>query len=137
MQCNITSVRIYIFVYSSCSIKAFSDKTSTGNLKNHLKSDHNITDATVSLNSTKNIQTFFIPKPRNDAMVTVTDAKKKRSLVIDIVLMCCKDLLPFSITHGTGLRDFCMVSSKAILSNFFLEQVSFGLAKLFLIIIIH
>lgn len=73
----------------------------------HLKSDHNITDATVAKNSTRNIQSFFSVTPRNDS--GVTESAKKRALVIDIVLLCCRDLLPFSIVDGIGFKDFCMV----------------------------
>lgn len=72
----------------------------------HLKTDHNITDATVAINSTRNIQSFFNVTPRNDSM---TESTKKRALVIDIVLLCCRDLLPFSIVDGIGFKDFCMV----------------------------
>lgn len=117
---------MYVFVYFSSSIKSFSSKTSSSNMMSHLKSDHNTTEGSIATNSTRNIQSFFSVKPRND--LASTESERKRKLVIDIVLLCCKDLLPFSITDGIGLTDFCMVSFSCAVIIYYFWYVGFQLS---------
>lgn len=102
------------FVFSiSCSraVKSFAASTSTGNLTKHLSSIHNIVDKSeIYGKSSSTIAKFFSPVPSPQ---TVKDAKAKRKLVFDVVLLCCRDLLPFDIVEGEGFLDFCSVSTVA------------------------
>lgn len=85
-------------------------KTSTGNLSKHLTYEHKIVDSdTISGKSLQKIQTFFNPSPIIRA--GLNPLNRKRQLVFDIVLMCCRDLLAFNLVAGQGMFDFCVVST--------------------------
>ena len=89
-------------------MKSFSATTSTGNLTKHLSSVHNIVDKSeIYAKSSSTIAKFFSPVPSTS---NIKDAQAKRKLVFDVVLLCCRDLLPFDIVEGEGFLDFCSVS---------------------------
>lgn len=76
----------------------------------HLSLVHEIVDsAAITKRSEQTMQKFFSTVPREN--VNDLNAKDlKRKFVIDIVLLCCRDLLPFDIVSGEGWTDFCLVS---------------------------
>lgn len=84
-------------------------KTSTGNLNKHLSYEHKILDSdNISTKSLQTIKTFFDPSPTIRA--GLNPLNKKRQLVFDIVLLCCRDLLAFNLVAGQGMFDFSVVS---------------------------
>lgn len=94
----------------SSSIKSYSLTSSTSNLTKHLSSVHDIVDSSViASKSEKTMLQFFSTQPRTELDFTSSTALK-RKFVIDIVLLCCRDLLPFDIVTGEGWKDFCLVS---------------------------
>lgn len=94
----------------SASIKSYSLSSSTSNLTKHLSLVHDIVDgATITSKSEQTLQKFFSTTPRSE-LNTTSATNLKRKFVIDIVLLCCRDLLPFDIVTGEGWMDFCQVS---------------------------
>lgn len=79
---------------------------STSNLKKHLKEDHKIDESKSVDDSTKSIHRYFT-SDRNVPMATKRD--EKFILIRDLVLLCCRDLLPFNLVDGKGLKDFLKV----------------------------
>lgn len=67
----------------------------------HLDNEHKISVTTKSAaQSSKSIQSYFGTDRK------VAESQKKHLLVRDLVLLCCKDLLPFDLVEGNGLQDF-------------------------------
>ncbi|KAJ6648111.1 Transposable element Hobo transposase [Pseudolycoriella hygida] len=85
-------------------IKAFSTNISTTSLLNHVEKDHKMSFSSKSVEeSTKSLHDYFATER------TVPSSNKtvvKFILIRDLVLLCCRDLLPFNLVDGQGLRDF-------------------------------
>lgn len=74
---------------------------------NHVEKDHKISLSSKSVvESTKSLHDYF------DTERTMPSSNKsvvKFVLIRDLVLLCCRDLLPFNLVDGRGLRDFLEV----------------------------
>lgn len=79
-------------------IKVFSATISTTTLINHVQKDHKISIQSKTVDqTTKTIQNYF------GADRTVFKSSKREVkfvLIRDLVLLCCKDLLPFDLVDG-------------------------------------
>lgn len=86
----------------------FSASISTTTLINHVQKDHKISIQSKTIEqTTRSIQSYF----GTDRAVSSSSSKKQTKFVLirDLVLLCCRDLLPFSFVDGQGLRDFFQV----------------------------
>ncbi|CAF3773476.1 unnamed protein product, partial [Rotaria sp. Silwood1] len=97
---SFSSVRRQIGTYSATS--------STGNMRNHLLAMHQITEAQAIKKTTKHIVSMFA---RNRD--TTSSSQLKEKLGHQLTLMCCKDLLPFSIVENEGFQDF-LISNRIV-----------------------
>ncbi|CAF1300087.1 unnamed protein product [Rotaria sordida] len=87
---SFSSVRRQIGTYSTTS--------GTGNMRNHLLVMHQITEAQAIKKTNKHIVSMFA---RNRD--TTSSSQLKEKLGHQLTLMCCKDLLPFSIVENEGM----------------------------------
>lgn len=102
----------------------FSSKTATSNLAKHLESEHNILDTVaIQRTSSRTMQSFFNPIVRTDT--SITDTMRKRKLVCDIALLCCRDSYPFDLVDGEGMFDFCKVSCHYIIKSISTQNAYF------------
>lgn len=69
----------------------------TGNMRNHLLAIHQITEAEVTKKSMNHILSMFARDKRSARSLEL-----KEKLSHQLTLMCCKDLLPFSIVENEG-----------------------------------
>lgn len=86
------SIRNDIGVYKSTS--------GTGNMKNHLLAVHQLTGPQETKTTKNHILSMF---SREKYATKVSQAKQQ--LGHHLALMCCRDLLPFSIVENEGLID--------------------------------
>lgn len=92
---NLSSVRKRIGVYSTSS--------STGNMRHHLLAVHKITEPQQMKTTSEHVQSMF---SRDRYGSAVSHAKER--LAHQLTLMCCRDLLPFSIVENDGRH--CLTS---------------------------
>ncbi|KAJ6640167.1 Transposable element Hobo transposase, partial [Pseudolycoriella hygida] len=107
--CKFLIAKSKLFLKENCrsDIKNFSATTGTSNLTAHLEQEHNIRDeVTLATSSSRMMQSFFAPIPKV-ASATLSTTSTKRKLVIDITMLCCRDLFPFNVVDGQGFLDFC------------------------------
>lgn len=86
---TLSSIRKQISVYSSTS--------STGNMRHHLLAVHKITEPQLVKTTNEHRQSMF---SRKSNLCVVSRIKEK--LAHQLTLMCCRDLLPFSIVENPG-----------------------------------
>ncbi|CAF3833892.1 unnamed protein product, partial [Rotaria sp. Silwood1] len=97
---SFSSVRRQIGTYSATS--------GTRNMRNHLLAMHQITEAQAIKKTNKHIVSMFA---RNRD--TTSSSQLKEKLGHQLSLMCCKDLLPFSIVENEGFQEF-LISNKIV-----------------------
>ncbi|XP_018360373.1 PREDICTED: uncharacterized protein LOC108759425 [Trachymyrmex cornetzi] len=88
--------------FSSFVIKSYSNTISTGNLIRHLADSHNIREDRRKVTEHK-LTNFFTIRPKNPFR---KESDKKWLFGRHLVLMACRDLLPFTIVENEGFRDF-------------------------------
>ena len=86
---TLTSVRKRIGIYSTTS--------STGNMRHHLLSIHKITEPQQVKATNEHVQSMFSQNRYSSAA-----SHSKERLAHQLTLMCCRDLLPFSIVEHDG-----------------------------------
>lgn len=86
---SLSSVRNRIGVYKSTS--------GTGNMKNHLLATHQVTNAQEKKTTKNHILSMFSREKS-----TTKISQKKQQLGYQLTLMCCRDLLPFTIVENEG-----------------------------------
>ena len=86
---NFSSVRKEIVSYSTTS--------STGNMRSHLLAAHEITEIQATKVTNKHVFSMF-SRHRD----TTKSSQLKEQLGHQLTLMCCRDLLPFSIVENEG-----------------------------------
>lgn len=103
-----TDLIIYSFRFERSDVKAFSSSISTTSLLNHVETDHKISISSKSVGeSTKSLHDYFATE--RTMPPSLSKSVVKFILIRDLVLLCCRDLLPFSLVDGQGLRDFLEV----------------------------
>ena len=103
---TLSSVRKRVGIYSTSS--------STGNLRHHLLAIHQITESQQVKSTNEHVQSMFSRDRHGSA---VSHAKER--LGHQLTLMCCRDLLPFSIVDNAG--NYC---SRSVYFMFICAQVS-------------
>ena len=86
---SLSSARKRIGVYSLTS--------STGNMRHHLLSNHQITEQHQTRTTNEHVQSMF---SRDRYRASMSHSKERLSH--QLTLMCCRDLLPFSIVENDG-----------------------------------
>ena len=86
---TLSSIRKRIAMYSLSS--------STGNMRHHLLANHQIMEPHQTKTTNEHVQSMF----SRDRYKTVMSHSKER-LGHQLTLMCCRDLLPFSIVENDG-----------------------------------
>lgn len=80
------------------NIAIYSARSGTGNMKNHLLAAHQI----VEPEQTKATNEYILSMFSRDRYSTKAQ-QLKQQLAHQITLMCCRDLLPFSIVQNEGM----------------------------------
>ncbi|CAF0869264.1 unnamed protein product [Didymodactylos carnosus] len=90
-------------VFSSIRKKlgVYSVTSATGNMKNHLLAVHRISEPHQTKTTNQHIISMF----SQDHHATKA-LQLKQQLGHQLTLMCCRDLLPFSIVENEGFQDF-------------------------------
>jgi hypothetical protein len=88
---SFSSIRKNVGVYGVTS--------GTGNMKNHLLAIHQITEPQQTKTTNKHILSMF-SKDRYGTKAS----QLKQQLGHQLTLMCCRDLLPFSIVENEGIQ---------------------------------
>ena len=78
-------------------IATYGITSATGNMKNHLLAMHQIKEAQEMKSTSEHIRSMF---SRDRA--TTKSSQVKEQLRHQLTLMCCRDLLPFSIVENEG-----------------------------------
>lgn len=89
LDVSLSSIRKQIGVYSSTS--------STGNMRHHLLVVHKITEPQQVKTTHEHIQSIFSQKSNLSVVCCI-----KEKLTHQLTLMCCRDLLPFSVVENSG-----------------------------------
>ncbi|CAF1371570.1 unnamed protein product [Rotaria sp. Silwood1] len=100
---NFFSIRKLIGIYSNTS--------GTGNMKNHLLSVHQVKEPQQTKITNQHILSMF-SRDRH----STKSSQLKQQLGHQLALMCCRDLLPFSIVENEGFQDF-LISNKVVSSK--------------------
>lgn len=108
----------------------YTENVNTGNMLLHLSTKHGIVSKEQVKITTEHVSNFF--KPSTYA-TTKSNKNRKEQLASDLTLMCCRDLLPFSIVSNEGFQDFLMaygivntvddIPSRATLNPFHLNKM--------------
>ncbi|CAF3381668.1 unnamed protein product [Rotaria socialis] len=80
----------------------------TGNMKNHLLAVHQLTEVNETRRTNNHILSMF-SRDRD----STKSSQLKEQLGHQLTLMCCKDLLPFSIVDNEGFQDF-LIANKVV-----------------------
>lgn len=75
--------------------------TGTGNMKNHLLAAHQLSESKQMKTTSEHIMSMFSRDFRK-----FKASQMKQQLGHQLTLMCCRDLLPFSIVENEGIVDF-------------------------------
>jgi len=138
MKCfNINFVLCFSF-----AIKSYNRTISTGNLIRHLADSHGIREEVTKKVAENNLTNFFAVRPKNPSM---KETDKKWLFGRHLVLMICRDLMPFTIVENEGFRDFLkkynvikdeaadlpvrMTLSRAALEDVFVSMKSYIIEK--------
>ncbi|CAF4101875.1 unnamed protein product, partial [Rotaria sordida] len=89
----------------------YSNTSGTGNMKNHLLSIHQVTESSQTKTTNQHILSMF-SRDRH----SMKSSQLKQQLGHQLTLMCCRDLLPFSIVENEGFQDF-LISNKIVSSK--------------------
>ncbi|CAF3328276.1 unnamed protein product [Rotaria sp. Silwood2] len=107
---SFSSIRKRIGTYGATS--------GTGNMKNHLLAVHQITEAQEIKRTSKHIVSMF-SRDRG----STKSSQLKEQLGHQLTLMCCKDLLPFSIVENEVVSTKNEIPSRTILSPVNLNKI--------------
>ncbi|CAF1526944.1 unnamed protein product [Rotaria magnacalcarata] len=89
-------------------IGVYGATSGTGNMKNHLLAVHQLTEVNETRRTSNHILSMF-SRDRN----STKSSQLKEQLGHQLTLMCCKDLLPFSIVDNEGFQDF-LIANKVV-----------------------
>ncbi|CAF3675825.1 unnamed protein product [Rotaria socialis] len=78
-------------------ISIYKNTSSTGNMKSHLLATHQVTDSQQTKTTNQHILSMF-----SRDRCTTKSSQLKQQLGHQLTLMCCRDLLPFSIVENEG-----------------------------------
>jgi len=78
-------------------IGMYSNTSGTGNMKNHLLSIHQVTESQQTKTTNQHILSMF-----SRDRYSTKSSQLKQQLGHQLTLMCCRDLLPFSIVDNEG-----------------------------------
>ena len=92
---TLSSVRKRVSIYSTSS--------STGILRHHILAIHQITGSQQVKSTNEHVQSMFSRDHHGSAI-----SHAKEGLGHQLTLMCCRDLLPFSIVDNAG--NYCSLS---------------------------
>ncbi|CAF4145215.1 unnamed protein product, partial [Rotaria sordida] len=98
-----SSVQKQIGVYSATS--------ATGNMKSHLLAIHRISEPQQTKTTSQHILSMFSRDHHSQKA-----SQLKQQLGHQLALMCCRDLLPFSIVENEGFQDF-LICNKIVNSK--------------------
>jgi hypothetical protein len=81
-------------------IGVYKATSSTGNMKNHLLAVHQVTGVLETKTTNNHILSMF-----SRERYAIKASQLKEQLGHQLTLMCCRDLLPFSIVENEGIID--------------------------------
>ena len=82
-------------------IGAYGGTSGTGSMKNHLLAVHQLTEVSETRRTSNHILSMF-SRDRN----STKSSQVKEQLGHQLTLMCCEDLLPFSIVDNEGMKSY-------------------------------